>query len=304
VVSCLLLVIYGLLIHACPPVFTTTTGLYSNEFIYVFRLILCFCFFLYFLYLYSEINNLAFPSPEYYFILLITFMSLNGVLISSSFINLFIFIEFYSLGAYFLILNRKDEVRSAEASIKYFIFGSFSSSLLLIGIFFVYISSGSLNMNELLLLHGVGGIAEKGLFLGAFLILTSLLIKLGAGVFYFWLLDVYEGSSYPVLIFLNLFVKAVYVFIIFNLIFIFDFPIITIYCKSLLFLSIAVGALGALTQTKVKRFLIFTSIYNIAFFSVTFWSSGPHFTAVFIMFTAIYLVNSLALMIIISSIRD
>ena len=72
------------------------------------------------------------------------------------------------------------------------------------------------------------------------------------------------------LIFLNLFPKVVYVFILFTLIDKFNLFHLSLLVKVLIASSLFVGLIGAITELKIKRFLVYTSVYNIAFFSLPF----------------------------------
>jgi len=68
--------------------------------------------------------------------------------------------------------------------------------------------------------------------------------------------------------------------------------------------SLIIGALGALTQTRIKRFLVFTSIYNLGFLSIPFWGSDPLYKGAFLLFAFFYLLNSAGFMMLLGSIRD
>lgn len=107
-----------------------------------------------------------------------------------------------------------------------------------------------------------------------------------------------------VLTFLNLFVKAPFLIVLFRILCIAHSPILEIGIKSFLFLSVIIGGFGAITQTKIKRFLIFTSVYNLGFFSAFFWADTPALKGAFIVFYAFYVVNSLGLFILFSNLVD
>ena len=264
-----LTILYGILIYHSPAEITTLYGLHSNFFIFSVRLVLVFIFVLFLLYLQAE-RGPAFLEYQAYFLLLISFAALNGVLISANFLNLFIFIELYSVIIYYLVMNRRNSVRTSEAAFKYFIVGSFSSAVLLFGMMLIYLATGTIVYEDLNLLCVVTGDLPYYFWVGVILFVLAFFIKIGAGFFYFWLLDIYEGAPYSVFIFLNLFVKPTYLIALFYFLNAVDIETLYSFVQWVLVSSLVVGALGALTQTRIKRFLIFTSIYNLGFLSIPF----------------------------------
>ena len=183
--------LYFLLVFTSIPHFYTSFGLYSNNLIYLIRLILSFLFILYLLYLRIEIQSAPFHSFEFLIILFFSFMSLNLILISCNLINLFIFIELFSLTLYFLLITNKKSAKSIEAALKYFIFGSVSSSFLLFGFYLLYFSTGTQDLFDLSLLTFNNELYSSNVcFIFASLIVSlSLLLKVGGSFFFFeWLM--------------------------------------------------------------------------------------------------------------------
>jgi len=203
--------------------------------------------------------------------LVFSLVTLNLLLNSYSFVNIFIFLEIFGLCVYYLVASQRT-LRSLEASVKYFIFGSISSIFLAFGFFLIYFSTGVASIVDLDLfsynnLNLMGNLVYQ---LGCLITALSIVAKIGGGFFFYWVLDVYDGMSYPLLIFLNLFAKIVYVITLFNMVSSFNSPLVSIFIQILIISSLLFGALGALYQIKVRRFLIYTSIYNISFFSIPF----------------------------------
>lgn len=251
-------------------------------------------------------QTLIFYSFEFYIVIFFAFISLNFLLISNNFLNIFLFIEVYSMCIYYLVASKKNSVKGIEASIKYFIIGSFSSAFLLFGMFLVYYTTGSINLLDIfnLTFQNVYFIYNIPFIIGAFLICFSLLIKMGASVFFFWIVEVYDGISFNIFIFLNIFPKIVYLMVLFNFVNSFNVFYLSAIVKTFILSSLLIGLLGALNETKIKRFLVFTSIYNISFFSIPFWSVHITYIGVFIFFSSIYLLNFFVFMILFSNFRD
>ena len=297
---------YFILLIFSEPSFYTTFGLYSNNFIYNLRILFSFLFFIYFCYLYTELRSFFFYSYEFFIILFFAFIALNFILISCTLLNLFIFIEFFSLSIYFLLASNKKSPKGLDGAIKYFILGSVSSSFLLFGFFLLYSCTGVNDLFDLaLLLYNNDFYHSNFTFICATsIICLSLLFKMGAFLFFFWMVDIYDGCSYPVFIFLNSFPKLIYLIKLFQFLNVFAFFYLTLFIKFLLILTLLFGFFGALYQLKIKRFLVFTSIYNISFFSITFWNPSLYFESIFLSFIFFYLFNSMVLTIIFASLKD
>lgn len=286
--------------------YTSLSGFHCTPTLFYIKLLLSFIFILYLIYLRTNMQSLIFYSYEFYIILFFAFISLNFLLISSNFLNIFLFIEIYSMCVYYLVASKKNSTKGIEAAIKYFIIGSFSSAILLFGMFLVYYTTGSINLLDIyhLTFQNLYFKSNIKYIIGATLICFSFLIKMGASFFFFWIVDVYDGISFNMLIFLNIFPKIVYLLILFNLLNHFNIFYLSLIIKTLILSSIVIGLLGALNETKTKRFLVFTSIYNISFFSIPFWSAHITFIGIFIFFSSIYLLNLFIFLILFSNFRD
>ena len=190
---------------------------------------------------------------------------------------------------------------------KYFIFGSLGSVFLLFGFFLLYQATGLTTLSDIYLLSSSYDSAfslNYAFVAASFFISLSLLFKLGAGFYYFWIIDVYNGVNYPMLIFLNIFAKIVYIFVLFSFLQAFDFEVLNLFIKIIISLSLLIGAFGAIYQVKVKKFLIFSSLYNISFFSVAFWDVNIMLKSTFIIFSFLYILNTMFLIIAFANIKD
>lgn len=286
--------------------YSTLSGLHCTPTLFYIKLLLSFIFILYIIYLRTNIQNLIFYSFEFYIILFFAFISLNFLLISNNFLNIFLFIEIYSMCVYYLIASKKKSVKSIESAIKYFIFGSFSSAFLLFGMFLVYYTTGSINLIDIFHLTFQNSYYNKNTIyiLGTCFISFSLLIKMGASLFFFWIVEIYDGVSFSMLIFLNIFPKIVYLLILFNFVNSFNLFYLSLIVKTFIISSLLIGLLGALSEVRTKRFLVFTSIYNLSFFSIPFWNLNISFIGIFIFFSSVYLLNFFIFMILFSNLRD
>lgn len=182
-------------------------------------------------------------------------------------IIIFIGLEIASLSSYILAGIRKGAVRSYEASLKYFILGSFASGFLLYGIALAYGATGSTSLAvfQQATIHS----AEPSLlFISVALLLIGLGFKIAAVPFHFWAPDVYEGAPTPVTGFFASTIKvagfAALLRVVLALGHIPEIP-----WSSLLWglaaLTMTVGNLAALRQTNIKRMLAYSSIAHAGY---------------------------------------
>src|SRR4051812_31536123 len=114
-------------------------------------------------------------------------------------LTLFVALEVLSLPLYLLVgMARRRRLLSQEASMKYFLLGAFASALFLFGIALIYGYSGSLRYSDIATATGTPNGMESLLLVGAVLILSGLLFKVGAVPFHTWTPDVYQGAPTPI----------------------------------------------------------------------------------------------------------
>mgnify|MGYP001772734013 CR=1 FL=1 len=221
---------------------------------------------------------------EFSFFLGATISFLSLLSSSQNLLIAFILIEAISFGFYLLISFYKRDLLCVEAGLKYFYLGTFSSIFFFTGLFLIYYSS--LEINFIQVLNNLS-FSSKILYfiLGLILIFSSLIFKLGASPFHFWLPEVYQGSPLPVFPILISFSKLAFAVFLSNLILVFLIsqgpfhvhkePFYELfYIVSLL--SMFIGNFLALKQKEVKRILAYSSIshmgYLLALFAIP-WST-------------------------------
>jgi NADH-quinone oxidoreductase subunit N len=203
-----------------------------------------------------------YSSWEYYslmaFALCGMFFMASGVHLASIYIGL----ELLSLSSYILAGYFKNEQKSTEAAMKYFVLGSVSSAILLYGITLIYGVAGSLNLQDIDRALSTL-ITNDALVLGIILLGAGLCFKIAAVPFHVWTPDVYEGAPTPVTAFLST-ASKVAAFAIFARIFFVGMHHFRLDWQYVLAtvaaLSMIVGNLGAITQDNVKRMLAWSSI--------------------------------------------
>src|SRR5579862_9825991 len=147
-------------------------------------------------------------NPGEYFALI--FFVLCGISIATSFNNLlmlFIGVEIFSIPLYILTGSDKRNLKSNEASLKYFLMGAFSTGIMLLGIAFLYGASdkGSFFLDYL----AIGKSATSPMMItGLILLMVSMAFKVSAAPFHFWTPDVYDGAPTVITSFMATVVKA------------------------------------------------------------------------------------------------
>jgi NADH-quinone oxidoreductase subunit N len=188
----------------------------------------------------------------------------------------FIGLELSSISSYILAGFRRDSMKSSEASLKYFLLGSFATAFFLYGIALVYGATGTTNLGRMDDADGTSSLLKLGLSL----ILIGIGFKVAAAPFQIWTPDVYEGAPTPVTAMFSAGPKAAAFALLLRIFS--SVPAATHFWFwafwVLAVLTMFAGNLGALVQTNVKRLLAYSSIAHagyilVAFAAVTFMSN-------------------------------
>jgi NADH-quinone oxidoreductase subunit N len=209
---------------------------------------------------------------EYYSLLLFATVGMMLLVSSADLISILIAIEIMSLSVYVLVGIRPDEPFATEASLKYFILGSFASGIFVYGIAMVYGAAGSINLNQIASAVTGGTIQEPKLFaIGIGLILVGFGFKIASVPFHMWAPDVYQGAPAPITGFMSMGVKAaafgaaIRVFAVAFGNNLSDWQPILWWLAVLTMLG---GNLMALMQDNIKRMLAYSSIAHAGYILV------------------------------------
>ncbi|MBZ0296888.1 MAG: NADH-quinone oxidoreductase subunit N [Anaerolineae bacterium] len=210
---------------------------------------------------------------EFYLILIIS--TLGACLLSGAadLIMVFLALETMTIPLYVLTAFRRDDSRSAEGGMKYFLFGSFASALMLYGLSLLYGFTGQTNLYVLAEYLSTSAFASQPIpVLGAMvLIIVGFGFKISAVPFHFWTPDVYEGAPTPVTAYLSVASKAASFALLLRF-FIAVFPIELVLGDQVIqnfwvglmavlaTVSMTLGNVIALAQRNIKRLLAYSSI--------------------------------------------
>lgn len=199
---------------------------------------------------------------EYYSLL---GFALCGMMFMASGVHLiaiWVGLELMSLSSYILAGYYKNEEKSTEAAMKYFILGAVSSAILLYGLSLIYGVCASLNLLDIAKAMSTLT-TNNALMFGIMLLGAGLCFKVGAVPFHVWTPDVYVGAPTPITAFLSTGSKAA-AFAVFARVFYVALPSFHLDWSNVLAvvaaLSMIVGNLAAITQTNIKRMLAYSSI--------------------------------------------
>lgn len=292
--SIIVAILVGLVVTILNPV-PTNHGIMLNGGDYVkwAKILICFSSLLILL---MALNN----KRQYEFNILIA-LSTVGMMFLISSNNLLIFfvsLELMSLPLYILTAFDRQDSKSTEAGMKYFILGSVASCLFLLGTSFVYGFTGSINFQEIYSYYvNLDSSTELvaipiGYLTGLILVIIALAFKISAVPFHMWAPDVYNGAPTIVTAFLASAPKVASLMALANLLF--D-PFAQSYVQwqqILIFLSVAsmfIGSLGAIMQTNFKRLLAYSSIGHVGFMLAGLATAENEGLSGFLIYLVIYL---------------
>ena len=188
------------------------------------------------------------------------------VMISSNDLMLFYMgLELQSLALYVLATFNRDQLKSSEAGLKYFVLSALSSGLLLYGCSLIYGFTGSTNFN---LIAEQLNTDQYALTFGIVFILVGLAFKISAVPFHMWAPDVYEGSPTSVTLFFTIVPKIAALTVFIRFLYVPFLNLIDQWQMILIFLSIAsmlFGAIAAIGQTNLKRLIAYSSISHVGY---------------------------------------
>jgi NADH-quinone oxidoreductase subunit N len=215
---------------------------------------------------YLEVQRIR--SGEYY--ALVLFGTVGMMLMSAAveLVLIFIALEISSISTYILAGMRRRAAESAEASLKYFLLGSFATAFFLYGVALVFGATGTTNV------YGIARYLQTQssllVYLAVGLMFVGLGFKVASAPFHVWTPDVYEGAPAPVVAFMSTGPKAAAFAVLLRVLFATGAPgwFWMVWISAAL--SMTLGNIGALVQQNVKRLLAYSSIAHAGYLLVAF----------------------------------
>ncbi len=242
---------------------------------------------------------------EYPILILFAVLGMGIMVSAMDFMTLYIGLELNSLSAYVLAAMRRDEERSAEAGLKYFVLGALASGILLFGMSLLYGFAGT---TSFLGIHStLSNGTTTGLLFGLVFVLAGLAFKISAVPFHMWTPDVYEGAPTPVTLFFASAPKVAALMLTMRMCIVALGPAQTEWRQIVVFAALAsiiVGALGAIGQRNIKRLLAYSSINNVGFMLIGLAAGTPQGARAMLVYLAIYVAMTLGSFAAVLALRD
>ncbi len=205
---------------------------------------------------------------EYMVLMLFSLLGMMFMVSANDLLALYVGLELSSLPLYVLASFSRDNLKSTESGLKYFVLSALASGILLFGISLVYGFAGSMNFDTLAQLLRNPHAISSALVFGLVLIITGLSFKVSAAPFHMWTPDVYEGAPTPVTAYFSTAPKIAALALFIRVLvepfgaMIHDWQQVVVFVSAL---SMLVGAFGALMQSNIKRLLAYSSIGHVGY---------------------------------------
>ena len=250
-------------------------------------------------------EKIEWMKPEFPILILFAALGMSIMVSANDLMTLYLGLELNSLAAYVLAAMLRDDERSAEAGLKYFVLGALASGILLFGMSLTYGFTGTTNFTGIAV--AVSADMSIGMLFGLIFVLSGLAFKISAAPFHMWTPDVYEGAPTPVTMFFASAPKVAAVALL-TRVTMEAFGTQTDAWQQVVIaaalLSIIIGALGAIGQTNVKRLLAYSSINNVGFILIGLAAASVTGVSALLVYLAIYTVMTVGSFVAVLLMRD
>ena len=232
---------------------------------------------------------------EYPILILSSVLGMMIMISSNDLIVFYMGLELQSLALYVLATFNRDNLKSSEAGLKYFVLSALSSGLLLYGCSLIYGFAGSTNFSTIAVQLNSD---EQVFTFGIVFILVGLAFKISAVPFHMWAPDVYEGSPTTVTLFFTMVPKIAALTVFIRFLYVPFLNMIDQWQMILVFISIAsmlFGAIAAIGQTNLKRLIAYSSIGHIGYALAGLASVSNEGIQSSIVYIIIYIIMNLGL---------
>jgi NADH-quinone oxidoreductase subunit N len=240
---------------------------------------------------------------EYSILVLLSTLGMMVLISAGDLIALYLGLELMSLALYVVAASNRDNAKSTEAGLKYFVLGALSSGMLLYGASLIYGFTGTVSFAGIAVEVKTGSV---GIMFGIVFLLAGLCFKVSAVPFHMWTPDVYEGAPTPVTAFFASAPKVA-ALAVFTRVTLTAFPgIVTQWQQIVVFVAIASMALGsfaAIGQRNIKRLMAYSSIGHMGFALVGLAAGTAEGAQGVLVYIAIYVAMTLGSFAVILAIK-
>ncbi len=236
---------------------------------------------------------------EYVVLLLMATLGLMLLVSANDLLSVYMALELSSLSLYVMAAFSRDDAKSSEAGIKYFVLGALASGMMLFGASLVYGFTGTTNFTTLaqVLSADVDAELSIGAVVGLVFVLVGFCFKISAAPFHMWAPDVYEGAPTPVVAFFAGAPKMAALLLMVRVLMEPFAGMLDEWQQIVMVVAIGsmlIGAFGALRQTNLKRLLAYSSIGHVGYALVGVVSGSADGVQATLIYLSIYLFMSVA----------
>jgi NADH-quinone oxidoreductase subunit N len=237
-------------------------------------------------------------SGEFYGLVIFSTLGMDLMAASNDIIMLYVSLETTSISLYLLAGYLRESPRSSEAGMKYFLFGAFTSTILLYGLSLIYGFTGQTRFDavvEQLTALGPGGVLPT--LVALILVLVGFGFKVAAVPFHMWTPDVYEGAPTPITAFVSVASKAAGFSVLVRVFLLMFAPVQAQWVGVIAGLSVLTMTLGnllAIPQKNIKRMLAYSSIAQAGYVLIGVAAAGQLGVASVLFYLAVYVLTNIA----------
>ncbi|MDR3518251.1 MAG: NADH-quinone oxidoreductase subunit NuoN [Azospirillaceae bacterium] len=254
---------------------------------------------------YLERENMK--RPEFAVLIVLATFGMLMMISANDLISLYVGLETQSLALYVVAAMRRDNAKSSEAGLKYFLLGALSSGMLLYGASLVYGFSGTTNFDGVARLLMQGNHPSVGLVAGLVFVAAGLAFKVSAVPFHMWTPDVYEGAPTPITAFFAVAPKVAAVALFVRVLvgpfgeMVGEWRQIIYFCSVA---SMLLGSFAAINQHNIKRLMAYSSIGHIGYALVGLAAGTEEGVRGVLIYMAIYVFMNVGAFAVILSMRQ
>ena len=229
---------------------------------------------------------------EYAVLVMLSTVGMMMMVSANDLMTLYVGLELQSLALYVLAAMNRDNAKSTEAGLKYFVLGALSSGMLLYGASLVYGFTGQTQLDQIAAAISMGS-RSLGLVFGLVFLLAGIAFKIAAVPFHMWTPDVYEGAPTPVTAFFATAPKVAAMALFIRIVTVSFAPIVHDWQQIVIFLSIAsmvLASFAAIGQNSLKRLIAYSSIGHMGFALVGLSAGTANGVEGVVIYMAIYMV--------------
>ncbi|HEY4690212.1 MAG TPA: NADH-quinone oxidoreductase subunit N, partial [Anaerolineae bacterium] len=237
-------------------------------------------------------------SGEFYGLVIFATLGMNMMAAANNIIMLYVALETTSITLYLLAGYLRESPRSSEAGMKYFLFGAFTSTILLYGLSLIYGFTGQTEYSAVV--HALNALGPEGTpptFVALVLVLVGFGFKVAAVPFHMWTPDVYEGAPTPITAFVSVASKAAGFAVLVRVFLLMFAPIQNQWVGLVAGLSLLTMTLGnvlAIPQRNLKRMLAYSSIAQAGYVLIGVAAVGELGVAAVLFYLAVYVLTNVA----------